>query len=432
VTRPDPVPAATTGTAPVRVCLDARLVSGEWGGVEQVIIGLADGLSRLVDSPDEYMFLVNRGHQDWLRPHVSGPCRLLVSDRPGPGGGGNRVTRQGARIVRRLKRVAGRAWAGRAPALAPADGAVERAGADVMHFTMQIGFRTALPSIYQPWDLQHLHLPEFFAPEAIANREFTYRALCDQAATVVVMSRWIKRDFVERYSLPGDKVRVVPLAPIIDAYREPSPGDLAETRARFDLPETFALYPAKAWPHKNHLRLLAALKILRDERGLVVPVVFTGAQHRLEVPVRRAAASFGLLGQTIFTGYVDEVQLRSLYGLARLLVFPSLFEGFGMPILEAFAAGLPVACSDVTSLPDLAGSAARLFDPRDPSAIAAAIGELWTDESKRQDLRRRGMARAAVFSWDRTARIFRAHYRRLAGRALTDEDVDLLRAEPPV
>ena len=233
MSRPGSEPASGRGAAPIRVCLDARLVSGEFGGVEQVIIGLADGLSRLVDSPDEYMFLVNRGHEDWLRRYVSGPCRLLVSDRSGPGGRGNRVTRQGARMVRRLKRIAGRAAVGRALALAPADGAVERAGADVMHFTMQIGFRTAIPSIYQPWDLQHLHLPEFFAPETIANREFTYRALCDQAATVVVMSRWIKRDFVEKYSLPEDKVRVVPLAPIIDAYRKPSPGDLAEARARF-------------------------------------------------------------------------------------------------------------------------------------------------------------------------------------------------------
>ena len=129
---------------------------------------------------------------------------------------------------------------------------------------------------------------------------------------------------------------------------------------------------------------------------------------------------------------MDEVQLRSLYGLSRLLVFPSLFEGFGMPILEAFAAGLPVACSDVTSLPDLTGSAARLFDPRDPAAIAAAIGELWTDESKRDELRRRGLARAAAFSWDKTARVYRAHYRQIAGRGLTDEDVNLLLAAPLV
>jgi glycosyltransferase involved in cell wall biosynthesis len=433
MSHPGPEPQSSAGAAPIRVCLDARLVSGEFGGVEQVIIGLADGLSRLVDSPDEYMFLVDPGHDEWLRPYLGGPCRLLVSDRLGAAGRGadGFVGRQGRRVVRRLRRIAGRPAAGR-QALAVADGAVERAGPDVMHFTMQIGFRTTIPSIYQPWDLQHLHLPEFFTPEIIANRELTYRALCDQAETVVVMSRWIKHDFVEKYALPEDKVQVVPLAPVIDAYRKPSPGDLAETRARFGLPETFALYPAKAWSHKNHLRLLKALKLLREEHGLAVPVVCTGAQNGLEVPVREAAAALGVADQVIFTGYLGTVELRSIYGLARLLVFPSLFEGFGMPILEAFAAELPVACSNVTSLPDLAGSAARLFDPRDTSAIAAAVRELWTDESRRQELRRRGLTRAAAFSWDRTARIYRAHYRRLVGRALTDEDADLLRAEPPV
>lgn len=413
----------------MRVCVDARLVSGERGGVEQVIIGLADGLSRLTDASDEYLFLVDRGHTDWLTPYVGGPCRLLESyDSRRPSLGGVWLGR-GRRVIGKVRRRLGAPSAGRRIALPPVDRAVEDAGVDVMHFTMQVGFRTSIPSIFQPQDLQHVHLPEFFSPETLAERNVIYRALSDQAAMVVVNSRWGKRDLIDSFGLPDDKVRIIPYAPVIQAYALPSQADLAETRTRLGLPESFALYPAKAWPHKNHLRLLEALRILRVESGLAIPIVLTGHQGGFELPVLEEAARLGLADQVIFTGFVDPMELRSLYRLARLLVFPSLFEGWGMPILEAFAAELPVACSTVTCLPDLTGGAARLFDPRDPVEIAAAICDLWTDESMRTDLARRGLARASLFSWERTARMFRAQYRLLAGRGLTSEDREILGAE---
>ena len=403
-------------------------MSGDRGGVEQVIIGLADGLSRLTDSSDEYLFLVDRDHEDWLRPYVNGPCRLLASE-PAPIGHAEGIlSNRGRRAIARLRRGLGRPGAGGPIGLPPADRAVERAGVDLMQFTMQVGFRTEIPSIFQPQDLQHIHLPEFFSPLTLAERNITYRALCDQATMVVANSRWGRRDLIEGLGLPADKVEIVPYAPVIEAYGQPSPSDLSKTRSDLGLPETFALYPAKAWPHKNHLRLLEALKILRD-RGLIIPVVFTGAQNALDKPVREAAARLGVSDEALFTGFVDPIQLRSLYRLARLLVFPSLFEGWGMPILEAFAAQLPVASSNVTCLPDLCAGAARLFDPRDPVDIAAAIGDLWTDEAKRIELARLGLARASAFSWERTARIFRGHYRRLTNRGLTEEDLAILRTE---
>jgi len=417
---------SSTRVRPVRVCLDARLVSGDRGGVEQVIIGLADGLSRLTDARDEYLFLVDRDNEDWLRPYVSGPCRLLVSEPSSFGHPGGFLADRGRRAMARLRRRLGRPAAGGPIGLPPANRAVERASVDLMQFTMQVGFRTDIPSIFQPQDLQHIHLPEFFSPETLAERDIIYRALCDQATMVVANSRWGKRDLIDSLGLPDDKVEIVPYAPVIEAYGQPSPSDLSRTRSSLGLPETFALYPAKAWPHKNHLRLLEAFKLLHD-RGLTIPVVFTGAQNGLDKPVREAAARLGVSEQVLFTGFVDPIQLRSLYRLARLLVFPSLFEGWGMPILEAFAAELPVASSNVTCLPDLSAGAARLFDPWDPADIAAAIGDLWTDEPKRIEMARLGLARASVFSWERTARVFRAHYRRLTGRGLTSEDLEILR-----
>jgi glycosyltransferase involved in cell wall biosynthesis len=114
--------------------------------------------------------------------------------------------------------------------------------------------------------------------------------------------------------------------------------------------------------------------------------------------------------------------LQCLYQLCRCLVFPTKFEGWGLPVTEAFSMGIPVACSNVTCLPDLTGDAALLFDPDQPTDMAAAIRRLWTDETLRATLIERGKKQVARFSWTRTAKIFRAHYRRIGQRFLNEED----------
>ena len=425
-----PASQAASGGEPIRVALDARLVSGDRGGVEQVIIGLADGLSRLTESPDEYLFLVDPANRDWLTPFLSGPCRTIDSEvRPAAQKSTPRrsVLRRAAGKVARMvgfSRV-------RRPELGPADPALERHRVDLMHFTMQVGFRTGLPSMFMPQDLQHVHLPEFFTRQALAERDAIYRGLSEQATVVVANSRFGKRDLEESFGLPPSKVAIVPYAPVIDAYHDPAPADLAETRSELSLPDAFALYPAKAWPHKNHRRLLEALAILRRE-GLILPVVFTGAQNGFDDGVLRSATELGVADLIRFAGFVTPIRLASMYRLARFMVFPSLFEGWGMPVLEAFAVGLPVTCSNATCLPDLAAGAALVFDPRRPEDIAANMRSLWQDEALRRDLVARGQARARSFTWERTARLLRAHYRVMASRNLTDQDRALLAAEPLV
>ena len=129
-----------------------------------------------------------------------------------------------------------------------------------------------------------------------------------------------------------------------------------------------------------------------------------------------------------FRGFVDDDQLALLYAGARCLVFPSLFEGFGFPVLEAFAAGLPVACADATSLPELTGDAAVLFDPTDVDSIAHALEQVWSDDELRATLATRGHIRAATYSWDQLARSCRALYRAAARQDLAPDDVVLLAA----
>jgi glycosyltransferase involved in cell wall biosynthesis len=406
----------------LRIAIDARVRSGEAGGVESVIIGLASGLTSLDDGPEEYRFLTIQGGDDWLRPHVGGDEAILAVP---PSGGLRRRLRQRAPGL-------AKAW-GKAPErLRPpvsgppaSDGTVERADVDVMHFAFQAGFLTAIPSIYHPHDLQHVHLPEFFEPRTRRWRELWYGTLCRQASMVAVASSWTKRDVEGHFNLEPDKVRVVPWAPPTAAYRHVSPERAAALRAQLGVPTRYMFYPAQTWPHKNHVNLLRAMARLRDD-GVDVALVASGLQTEHFASIRAEQSRLGLEAVVQWPGFVSADELVALFAGATAVIVPSRFEAASAPLWEAFQAGVPAACSTVTSLPDQAGDAALLFDPDDVPGMADAIRRLWTDPILRSQLVGNGRLRLTNRSWDRVARSFRAHYRRLAGSTLTDEDHALL------
>ncbi len=408
--------------SPLRVCIDARLGSGRFGGVEQVVIGIASGLSALTDREEEYFFLTHPEHEEWLLPYLGGPCSVLHPRLGYP--------RRRARAIRK-------ALVERIPVVGPrravraSDGTIERAGIDVIHFPFQDAFTTKVPSLYQPHDLQHLHMPEFFSRWQYERRETIYRTHCERAEAVVTMTSWGRRDFIDNYGLDPGKVWVAPGASVLSAYPEPTRDELDEMRSRLSLPERFLLYPAQPWPHKNHERLLEALALVRERSGRSVPLVCPGAPAGDFARVRARAAELELSGTTIFPGFVSPRELRGLYELATALVFPSRFEGWGLPVCEAFSAGLPVASSSATGLPDLVGDAGLIFDPESTDRIADAVLRLWNDERLRRTLAERGRERDERFSWDHTAHLFRAHYRRIGGQDLAEEDRILLAAPPP-
>jgi len=412
---------------PLRVVIDARRPGeGLAGGTEQVVIGLAHGLSKLTDSPDEYLFLTAPPDDEWIAPYLSGGCKVLPSVTAPPVS----TWRGRLKAIPPLRAV----WDRVSPALGrlmvrvpESDGTIERAGADVVHFPRQSAFLTGVPSVYQPHDLQHLHLPHYFTPRARLGREVTYRAFCAQAHTVVMMTRWGKEDLTTHYDLPRTKVCVVPGASVLDAYAEPTGADIDATRARLALPELFALFPAQTFPHKNHLALLDALAIARDDMGTTIPLVASGHQNEFFPRIAQRVSELRLDTQVRFVGFVRPVELRALYRLARCMVFPSSFEGWGLPVVEAFREGTPVACAEATSLPEVAGDAALLFPADSPTEMADRLVRLWQDDGLRARLTALGHVRAANLSWTRTARMFRAHYRRVAGRQLGPDDCDLLK-----
>ncbi len=255
-------------------------------------------------------------------------------------------------------------------------------------------------------------------PEAHAGiRDKGMKVLVPQAARrsdrVIADSQSTRDDLVGMLGVRADLIDVVPLG--LGAVRRTAPMQEREVRARFDLGERRVLLSLSAKrPHKNLLALIDALARIPSEGRPVL--VLPGYPTAHEAELRERAVSEGVADDVRFPAWVSAEELEGLWGLAEAFVFPSLYEGFGLPVLEAMARGVPVACSNASSLPEIAGDAALLFDPCEEHAIAAAIQTLLSrDDAARARARARGLDRAAQFTWERAARATLASYRRTLG-----------------
>jgi glycosyltransferase involved in cell wall biosynthesis len=421
---------------PLRVCIEARLHEASAGGCQQVLIGLAAGLSALTDSEEEFHFALLENGGDWLAGHLSGPCRAVrIPNPPAPPPRPSLRDTVSALLPGKVKaalRPAVDFLRSRRPfPVAASDGVAERLGCQIVHFPHQEAYRTEIPSIYHPHDLQHRHLPEFFSAQVIRRRDALYPEFCNRAAAVAVTSTWVKNDLVAQYGIPAAKIAVVPLAPVLGSYPNPTPEDLEATRRKYRLPDAFGFYPAQTWKHKNHLGLLRALADLRARGQLDdIHLVFSGMKNDFYDEIEREMTRLGLADRMVFLGFVSPLELQCLYRLARCAIIPSKFEAASFPLWEAFLSGVPAACSRVTSLPAQAGDAALLFDPNDPAEIGTTLRRLWLDPELRRQLAARGTSAVQRFTWRQTASMFRAHYRRISGRALSPDDRALLDAPP--
>jgi glycosyltransferase involved in cell wall biosynthesis len=227
---------------------------------------------------------------------------------------------------------------------------------------------------------------------------------------VLTVSESSKRDILRFVDIKPDKIDV-----IYNAYDprfavEPHEEDISRVRERYQLQDEFVLYAGNVKPHKNLERLIEAFHLVR-RRGLDdLRLVLIGDEISRYAALRRAVHRHQLHKYVRFLGYLPEDTLAVMYRLAGVFVFPSLYEGFGLPPLEAMASGTPVVTSNVSSLPEVAGDAAVLVDPYDPNAIANGIYQVLTDSQLRRDLRARGAARARQFSWEQSVRRVREIY----------------------
>jgi glycosyltransferase involved in cell wall biosynthesis len=255
-------------------------------------------------------------------------------------------------------------------------------------------------------------------PQAHAGmRDKAMRLLVPSAARrshrVIADSQSTRDDLVELVGLPGERIDVVPLG--LGAVRRAEP--LAEATVRESLrlqARRVVLSLSAKRPHKNLLALLDALaRIAVDERPALV---LAGYPTEHEAQLRERARTLGLDDDVRFAGWLSDAEVEGLWAIADAFVFPSLYEGFGLPVLEAMARGVPVACSNASSLPEVAGDAALLFDPHDVAAIAAALQRLLKDDALAERLRLAGRERARLFTWERAAQATIDSYMRALGR----------------
>jgi glycosyltransferase involved in cell wall biosynthesis len=252
-------------------------------------------------------------------------------------------------------------------------------------------------------DIQHEYHPGFFTERELEERRWLYTDSARRAARICAISEFTRRTLISRLGIPEERITTTHLAadPLFHPG-SPARGRHERVTAKYDLsPGEYVLLPANTWPHKNHLGAFRTLQVLRDQHGLKPLLVCTGARKDDGRALAAALDELGLDRQVRFLGYCPAADMPGLYEGARAMLLPSLFEGFGMPVLEAMWCGCPVVCSDTTSLPEVAGDAALTADPRSPEALADALQRVLTDEGLRQDLIARGLARAAQFSWER-------------------------------
>lgn len=254
-------------------------------------------------------------------------------------------------------------------------------------------------------DVIPLILPETFT---LRHRLVARAALARvrrKADLVIVPSLAVKDDVERRLGLPADRVVVTPEG-CEPRFRPAAARTVAEVAARYRLPPRYLLAVGVQDPRKNLTALLQAFARLRrhGEVDAGVQLVLAGTQGRLAAPLARTVRTLGLESAVVLPGFIDDDDLPAVYSGAAVFVFPSLYEGFGLPVLEAMACGAPVVTSNAASMAEVAGGAAMLVDPRDVAGLAAAVAQALHDERLRERLHDAGLARARRFSWKTAAR----------------------------
>ena len=285
-------------------------------------------------------------------------------------------------------------------------------GAELFHATEHLLLPLrAVPTVLTVHDLIFRHLPEHHKPLNRWYLNLTMPLYCRRATHIIAISECTRRDLIAAYSLPPEKITVIHEAADPRFCLQP-PDAVTTIRARYGLPDCYLLFVGTIEPRKNLMRLLTAFETVHAE-GLSDGLVIVGKRGWLYDDFFAALERSPARDAVIFPGYVPDDDLPAIYAGAQASIFPSIYEGFGLPVLEAMACGTPVAASNGSSIPEVGGEAALYFDPTDTEALTEAIRTVLDDADLRADLRQRGFEQAARFSWERAAEATTRVYRTL-------------------
>jgi glycosyltransferase involved in cell wall biosynthesis len=378
--------------------LDARTATPHFPGIGRYVTNLAAALAPLL-ATDERLTILHAPSHPLTLP--SSPAVALLSVAAGPFG-----LAQQWDIPRLLRRLS----------------------ADLYHNAyIAMPYAPGVPTVLTVYDLIPLLYPEQSSGRARRLAHLTNSLALRAANVVLAISEATRADYLAHFRVPAERIVTAPLA-ADPAFRPQSDAAVAALRARLALPERYVLYLGSNKPHKNLVGLVEAWRIANQRISESANhasrvthhashLAIAGAWDERYPEARQRVAALGLNDSVMFLGPVAEADLPALYSGAELFVFPSLYEGFGFPVLEAMACGTPVICSNVSSLPEVAGSAALQVDPRETDALAGAMDRVLSDAALREEMRRAGLAQAGRFSWTHTAQQTLDAYRRVLNEA---------------
>ncbi|MBD0372846.1 MAG: glycosyltransferase family 4 protein [Pyrinomonadaceae bacterium] len=295
---------------------------------------------------------------------------------------------------------------------------LRRRPVDLLHVQYTAPPFVPCPVVTTIHDLSFEHLPETFKRRSWMQLRLTVRRTVRRAAHIITSSEFSRRDIIDTYRIAPERVTVTHAA-AAPMFAPSVNAEIERVRARYKIEGDYILAVGSIQPRKNLARLLEAYSGLLRARGQAkLPrLVLVGKRAWLYEETLRSVNLLGLASNVVFTGYVPEQDLPPLYSGALCFVYPSYFEGFGLPPLEAMRCGAPVITGNRTSLPEVVGDAGLMVDPFDTQAIAKAIARVVDDAALRQDLRELGMKRATLFDWRETARLTLNAYERAVDAA---------------
>jgi len=404
--------------SPKCIAVDLTLVlpGGENGGAKVFMLELLRLLAEM--KPDTQFILLTRqsSHNELAYLDRRNMRRVIkaADPTPPPSTEGKRPEK-GAGLIRRFS-----AWAERTgkgwkrsfkkrikrikPDRADSDKTLREMGVDLLYcpFTALDYAEPGIPAVCTVYDLQYKTYPEFFSPEEVAYRERVFMDACHHATQLTAISDYSRQSAIIHSGINPSRIRTISLrmAHRILSSNEQKKDESDELFARLNLErQLYLLFPANFWQHKNHEILLTAFAIaIRHGLTPKMKLVCTGAPTERQRAVIKKSAAIGLADRVIFPGYLPNDELAAVLANAAGMIFPSLYEGFGLPVIEAMAAGIPVACSNTRALPEVTSGAALLFNPDNPEEIAQAMVSLTSDEPLRTTLIKDGLLRAQEFS----------------------------------